>query len=114
MEAGNDGTTRRAAADVAGSRAFQVIWAMLLSGAIVSAGLKVLPAPTGRAVLWLIGIGFLLFTIARASMQAVESAPSFSARLLPPRMRRLYWSGYTLMAVGVVLAAAASAASLLR
>jgi len=113
MDAGNDMTTRRTAPNrPAVPRRLAAVWGALLALSIVSAGLGMLPAPAGRAVLWLIGIGFTLFALARGHMEAVETAPSTCAHLLPPPMRRLYRLGYALMAAGVLAAALSAGVAL--
>jgi len=114
MDTGNDPTTRRSAPTRrAVPPRLAVMWGAMLALSIASAALGLLPAHACRAVLWLIGIGFVLFAVARSRMQPVEAAPSTCAHLLPPPMRRLYWLGYALMAGGVLAATVSAGVVLL-
>ena len=87
-----------------------VLWGASLCLSLLVAALRLYPAPVGQAALALIGIGFVLFSIARSSLQTRGARPAFSAPLLGPKMRLLYWAGYALMFSGVALTAAASLA----
>lgn len=71
------------------------------------AGTHLYPSVTGRVVLAMIGSGFVLFALARASVVGRDAPdPCWSA--LGTRMRATYAAGYALMAGGTVLTIAAS------
>ena len=84
------------------------LWGAALFGSVVTAGLRLWPALPGRLILGLIAVGFVLFTVARASNPEAAGSARCCARLLSPRMRAAYWAGYALMAFGVVLTAVVS------
>ncbi len=87
---------------------FACLWGAALFASILTAGLRLWPALSGRLVLGLIAVGFVFFTVARASNPEAAGSARLCARLLSPRMRAVYWAGYALMACGVALTAAVS------
>ena len=87
---------------------FACLWGAALFASILMAGLRLWPALPGRLILGLIAVGFLFFTIARASNPEAAGSARCCARLLSPRMRAAYWAGYALMAAGVALTAVVS------
>ena len=87
---------------------FACLWGAALFASIVTAGLKLWPALPARLILGLIAVGFVFFTVARASNPEAAGSARLCARLLSPRMRAAYWAGYALMAAGVVLTAVVS------
>ena len=90
------------------SLALRILWATSLAASIALAALRMYPAVVGQVVLGLIGTGFVLFTIARASVGPREERPATCGALLSPPMRALYRAGYALMFCGVVVASLAS------
>jgi len=102
-------SARRAAAFPAGASGLAAgCWGLLLGASILTAGLKLRSHPAGWAALGLIGGGFLLFTLARASLGGLDQTPSCCAPLLSAKMRLLYWAGYALMFAGVAVTGLAS------
>lgn len=90
------------------SLALRILWATSLAASIALAALRMYPAAAGQVVLGLIGAGFVLFTIARASVGPREKRPATCGALLSPPMRAVYRAGYALMFCGVVVASLAS------
>lgn len=84
------------------------LWGVWLFASILAAGLLLSPGLSGRVILMLIAGGFLLFCVARASIETRPNMPSSCASLLSPGMRRVYWMGYALMLSGNVLAVVAT------
>lgn len=99
---------RKAGASAISAGILACAWGAALFTSILVAGLKLWPALQGRIILALIAVGFVLFTIARASAPGTPKPLGFCARLLSPRMRAIYWAGYALMFSGVVLTAVVS------
>ena len=90
------------------SLALRILWATSLAASIALAALRMYPSVAGQVVLGLIGAGFVLFTIARASVGLREERPATCGALLSPPMRAVYRAGYALMFCGVVVASLAS------
>jgi len=106
---------KRAAAFAATSGGLRAgAWALALAGSIVFAGLRLYPSAAGKVVLGLIGGGFVLFSVARASLSPAGDVPACCARLLSAGMRKVYFAGYALMFAGVGLTALVLATGLGR
>ncbi len=91
-------------------RMVALLWGLALFSSILFAGLELRLTFAGRLILSLIAVGFLLFTIARASAGEALDRPEAKwscARVLTPQMRAAYYAGYLLMSAGVALTAAA-------
>lgn len=84
------------------------LWGTALAASIITAWVRLRAALPGRVVLGLLAVGFLLFSVARASNPEAACSSRSCARLLSPRMRTVYWAGYALMASGVMLTAVAT------
>jgi hypothetical protein len=74
-----------------------------LFASIVVTSLQVYPALAGRIVLGLIAVGFLLFSVARASLGPERRQKGFTPADLGAPARFFYWLGYALMFTGVGL-----------
>ncbi len=109
MSEGSKDSTDTAVRGRAG-RVVALLWGLALFASILFAGLELRPTFAGRLILSLIAVGFLLFTIARASAREALDRPEAKwscARVLTPSMRAAYYAGYLLMFAGVALTAAA-------
>jgi len=84
------------------------LWGGALFTSILTAGLRLWPSLPGSLILGLIAVGFVFFTVARASNPEAACSARRCGHLLSPRMRAAYWAGYALMASGVALTAVVS------
>ena len=84
-----------------------LLWGISLAASIAVTALQLFPALMGRVILLLISVGFVLFSIARASLRDERRKAGFVAADLARPMRWLYWAGYGLMISGVVLSSVA-------